>query len=141
MKGKIEASGTNLEGSDLDEFILEHKKRFGFDLDRANLKRNEGYRALMKIQLNSLWGKFGQSLDKKTTVYVDKACDWFKILTNQRRGVIKDLDFHDLGVPDVLYVTYIENKNNDRALDTTSIAIAAMTTSHARLKLTSLGIG
>ena len=135
LKGKIEASGTNLEGSDLDEFILEHKKRFGFDLDRDNLKRNEGYRALMKIQLNSLWGKFGQSLDKKTTVYVDKACDWFKILTNQRRGVIKDLDFHDLGVPDVLYVTYIENKNNDRALDTTSIAIAAMTTSHARLKL------
>ena len=137
LKGKVEASGTKLEGEELEEFLMEHKKRFGIDLDRANLKRNEGYRSLMKIQLNSLWGKFGQSLDKSTNKYVSNAKDWFKILEMEKRGLIKkdSLDFHSIGSTSVLYVTYVDKKNNTRGLDMTSMAIAAMTTSHARLEL------
>jgi len=62
LKKKVEASGTKLTGKKLDEFIAEHKKRFDMELERINLIKNDGMRALMKIQLNTLWGNLGKNI-------------------------------------------------------------------------------
>jgi hypothetical protein len=53
LQGKVEASG--LPSGEVEEFIYEHKLRFGFDIDRSKLVRNEGFRCLYKICLNALW--------------------------------------------------------------------------------------
>ncbi len=38
LQGKVEASGP--PSGDVDEFIDEHKRRFGCDIDRSKLVRN-----------------------------------------------------------------------------------------------------
>eukprot|EP00873_Tetraselmis_striata_P000952 jgi/Tetstr1/421216/TSEL_001121.t1 len=52
LKIKVETSGG--PKGDIDEFIDEHEKRFGFRLEREKLQANPGMRALAKISLNSL---------------------------------------------------------------------------------------
>jgi hypothetical protein len=55
LQGKVEASGP--PSGDVDEFINEHKRRFGFDIDRSKLVRNEDLRRLYKMCLNSFVGQ------------------------------------------------------------------------------------
>ena len=134
LKGKIEASGCNLEGKELDEFIREHKERFGFDIDVYKLKKNPGMRALMKIQLNSLWGKFGQKCDMSVNKYVTSAHDWFKLFKAHIDGKI-NLKSEKILDNNSMFVEYQNLEEENTSLPTTSVAVAGMTTSNARLRL------
>jgi hypothetical protein len=134
LKGKVEASGTNLEGKELEEFIREHKKRFDIDLDVSKMKLNSGMRALMKIQLNSLWGKFGQKCDMTKTEYVTDPKKWFALFKREQNGKI-ETKFEKIIDESTLFVEYCELEEENTSLPTTSVAIACFTTSNARLRL------
>ena len=134
LKMKVEASGTKLTGEALDEFIEEHKQRFGFTLNKDNMKLNPGMRALMKIQLNSLWGKLGQRCDLSTTKYIQEPKEWYKLLKKHIDGKI-DLKYDKDIDGSTLFVEYTELEEENTSLPTTSVAFAGFTTSNARLRL------
>jgi hypothetical protein len=135
LKMKVEASGTNLEGAALEEFIKEHEERFGFTLNKENMKLNPGMRALMKIQLNSLWGKLGQRNDLTTTKYITEPKEWFKLLKKHIDGKINLKMERPLDDNETLFVEYNELEEENTSLPTTSVAFAGFTTSNARLRL------
>ena len=46
----------------------------------GEIKHNPGMRAISKLCLNSLWGKFGQRNNMKKTEYVTEPSEFYKIL-------------------------------------------------------------
>ena len=46
------------------DYIGNYLKYEGIQLEYANIKKNPGLRTLAKMMLNSMWGKFGQRLNK-----------------------------------------------------------------------------
>ena len=61
LKFKQKASGTP------DKYIGQYMEKEGVSLDRGNIEKNPGLRALAKLCLNSFWGKFGQRLNMRQT--------------------------------------------------------------------------
>ena len=140
LQKKVEATGSDhLSDDDLSVFLEEHKKRFNLDIKKEDLIKNPGMRALMKIQLNSLWGKFGQRNDLEASEYFTSeniGNFWRKMRDHENKSIIitnvKVIDC------ETKYITYKNLKEENTSLPTTSLAIASMTTSHARLHLYSV---
>ena len=140
LQKKVEATGSDhLSDDDLAVFLEEHKKRFNLDIKKEDLIKNPGMRALMKIQLNSLWGKFGQRNDLEASEYFTSdniANYWRKLKQHQDKTItitnVKVID------SETKYITYKNLEEANTSLPTTSLAIASMTTSHARLHLYSV---
>eukprot|EP00873_Tetraselmis_striata_P042491 jgi/Tetstr1/462755/TSEL_007707.t1 len=131
LKTKVEASGA--PKGDIDEFIDEHEKRFGFRLEREKLEANPGMRALAKISLNSLWGKFGQKNDQTSDMYCTEVKHWASIVARHTKGEVEIKDSIIIG--DSLHVKYMELSEDKTCLARTNLAVAAMVTSQARLRL------
>ena len=97
----------------------------------GDIKHNPGMRAISKLCLNSLWGKFGQRNNMKKTEYVTTPSEFYKILLDDS---IDDLSLQFIN-EDMVQMTYnmkdqfVDNSNS------TNIVIAAFTTSHARMML------
>ena len=68
LKIKQEASGwPSWVGDDetkRQQYLREYFEHEGIQLEYANIKKNPGLRTLAKMMLNSMWGKFGQRLNK-----------------------------------------------------------------------------
>lgn len=144
LKIKQEASGwgdKSLRGSPVEtdsdklEWIRQHMIKEGVSLDISKVKHNPGLRAVSKLCLNSLWGKLGQREVRRKTEYIretDKICKMLE--TTEVHDII---EFED----SIHEVTFSKDiPPNDLRYDTpanwnTSAAIAAFTTSHARVKL------
>jgi hypothetical protein len=134
LKQKVQATGFNGTKEELDIFIKEHKKRFDIDIDPKKLIKNPGMRALAKIQLNSLWGKFGQKIDMKTNKYITKVDVWQRMLKDHLDGNI-ELKNEVIIDDDCIYAEYVELKEEKTCLDNTNICLAGFVTAHARLRL------
>ena len=136
LKIKEEASGYPKwckTPEDQQRYIDLFFEREGIRLDPANIKRNDGLRALAKLMLNSMWGKFGQQSNKKQV----------RLFTDPQALIrFMDTEHHN--------ISYISVLNHDRVeihytLDehevppqlTTNIFVAAFTTMWARLRLLS----
>jgi hypothetical protein len=117
-----------------EKWIKEHEDRFGFTPQPT--EKNAGKRAIAKMILNSLWGKFGQRPDMPKNKYIppDKVYQWFKMLRDNIEGKIEIRNEELSG--DTLFVNYLEldDKKND-TLKTTSIAIASSVTASATMRL------
>jgi hypothetical protein len=117
-----------------DSWIKEHEDRFNFTPNPT--ENNAGKRAIAKMILNSLWGKFGQRPDMPKNIYIpaDKIYKWWKMLKDCKDGKI-DIKNDELS-GDCMYVCYkeLDDKNND-ILKATSIAIASSTTANATMRL------
>ena len=114
-----------------EKHITEYFDRMGILLEKENIIYNAGMRAIAKLCLNSLWGKFGQRTNLGKSVIINTKEELFKILHNPKNAEIKPFQLTD----DVLEVSY-EIKEQFIPNDfTTNIAIAAFTTSSARLRL------
>ena len=50
---------------------------------------NAGMRQIAKLMLNSLWGKFGERIDKKQSEYCTEPKQWFDMLAKHRRGEVE----------------------------------------------------
>ena len=69
------------------EFIKNFKEREDIDLDPEKMKPNAGLRALAKLCLNSLWGKFAQRQDLQQCTIVTDSLHLNNLLTNPNINV------------------------------------------------------
>ena len=137
LKFKEEASGypdnVNSE-EEKTEYIDKFLEKEGILLDKDNIKANPGIRSVMKLMLNSFWGRFGMQTNKMQVKYITKLSDWYALIEDDR-FVIQDISME---IPDVLIVYYIQNeKYNDggNAINQINNVIASFVTCQARLKL------
>ncbi len=139
LKVKQEASGwsgKSLHGKQvetLDEkraWIDLYEQEEGIRLEEDKVVFNPGLRAISKLCLNSLWGKTGQRPEHKQVLYTTEAD---KVLSLLER--YKVFEVTDVGVKDMHEVVYSTGKEESLPSFNTCVALAAFTTSHARLKL------
>mgnify|MGYP001299722598 CR=1 FL=1 len=117
-----------------NKWIKEHEDRFGFTPNPT--EKNAGKRAIAKMILNSLWGKFGQRPDMPKNLYIppDNVDKWYKMLKDCKDGKI-DIKGEELS-GDCLFVSYMElDENKNDTLKSTSIAIASSVTACATMRL------
>ena len=160
LKIKQEASGWPAWCQSLEQkrtYILEYQQREGIRLDISRIAKNPGRKATAKLMLNrylfhvaffhiviprllilffffiscSFWGKFGEKMNKPTTVTVKQPAHLFNILSD----TTKEISTLRLCTDDVLEAVYSSVDDNAVKGTKTNIFVAAFTTCHARLKL------
>ena len=88
-------------------------------------------RFIAKICLNSLWGKFGQNPKVRHSEYIDKECDFYSLILNDKIEQISLSFLNDR----MVYANY-ETKNEFLKVNyNTNIYIACFTSAWARLRL------
>ena len=134
LKVKQEASGypdwVKTE-EDKDEYIRQYKERQGIQLDKDKIMKNPGLRAIAKLCLNSLWGKFGQRTNMSRTEIIDSKAQFLEILTNEKyeNQTWIELNNNKMEINYSIKDKYVENDFN------TNIGVACFTTSSARMRL------
>ena len=130
LKIKMESSkmvfGPNCTYKSEEEFRELTKERHGFTLGKIEF--NPGMRAIAKLCLNSLWGKFGQRTNLPNTTYVTTLKEFWEILLDD---TFEDVDYEPMN-EDMVQMTYCLKDQFVDNFDNTNIFIAAFTTSHAR---------
>lgn len=101
--------------------------------DTAGYESAQGLRAIAKSMLNNLWGKFGQNDDMTFTEYYQNPIDWFRLVALERKGLVEIK--HATVVDEIMYCKYKDINKKNVKLNNTNMAIAAFTTSHARVRL------
>ena len=134
MKIKEEASGFPANcttDAQRQQHVDDYQENEGIRLDMANIRKNPGRRTVAKLMLNSMWGKFGQRLDK---THVEEFTDpraLHAFLASGRNKISYVSPVTDERV-EVYY------KTDESALDVNvnlNIFVACFTTCWARLKL------
>tara|TARA_R100000951_G_scaffold115995_1_gene126051 strand:- start:3166 stop:6990 length:3825 start_codon:yes stop_codon:yes gene_type:complete len=134
LKIKQEASGYPdwvENDEDKEKYIADYHLKQGIKMDKDKIVENPGLRAIAKLCLNSLWGKFGQRTNLTKNEIVKTKEELYKIIFNETYEDINWIDISD----DKLQVSYkvkdkfVENDYN------TSIAVASFTTASARCRL------
>ncbi|PFX15633.1 putative uncharacterized transposon-derived protein F54H12.3 [Stylophora pistillata] len=95
------------------------------------IKFNAGKRAISKMCLKSLWGKFGQRNNMKKTVYATEPAEFYRILLDDS---INDLNIQFINGEMVEMNYKLKDQLFDNSRDT-NIFVAAFTTSHARMMM------
>lgn len=129
MKIKLESSKHNYSSN--EEYVKEVFDKMGILLDIKQISDNPGRRAVAKLCLVSLWGKFGQRQTMKKTEFVTDPQQFYKIILDDRLENINIILLND-NMIQVCYNYkdyYVQNYHN------TNILIALFTTSSARLRL------
>jgi len=129
MKIKLESSKHNYSSN--EEYVKEVFDKMGILLDIKQISDNPGRRAVAKLCLVSLWGKFGQRQKMKKTEFVTDPQQFYKILLDDRLENINIKLLNDNMIQMCYNYKnhYVENYHN------TNILIALFTTSSARLRL------
>ena len=112
-------------------YIQDYYKHEGIQLQYDNIKKNPGLRALAKLMLNSMWGKFGQRLNKTQIQAFDDPHTFHRFLDTDT------LDVRHVSVinEEMVEVYYQHQKEDIRVSPNLNIFVACFTTCHARLKL------
>lgn len=116
---------------DKERYINLYKEREGIDLDQNKINKNAGLRFVSKIMLNSFWGKFGQRENMQQTQLIHQPSDLFALVTNPSIVVNTMTILTD----DVLLTSWERVEEDIAQLKSVNVAIAAYTTSNARLEL------
>ena len=113
------------------EYVRDIKQRMGISLDVNNIEENPGKRAVAKLCLNSLWGKFGQRQNMGYTKFITEPSEFHNLLLDDK---IQNLN--------VMFVSenmvQVDYKMKDQYVEdtfNTNIFIAVYTTANARLRL------
>jgi hypothetical protein len=125
LKIKLEASGCDPE--ELDKYIEDALK---IDIKLDVITKNPGLKALAKLCLNTLWGKFGQRSNMTRTEIVTDYRTFIKIMLNEKL----ESDYEALS-DEVMQVRYHYKDIFVENAGSTNVYIAAFTTCHARLRL------
>ena len=113
------------------DYILRYQEREGIRLDIASIAKNPGRKATAKLMLNSFWGKFGERINKPTTVPVKDPAHLFNLISD----AALHLSTLRICTNDILEAVYTSVQDNAVKGTKTNIFVAAFTTCHARLKL------
>ncbi|KAK7590294.1 hypothetical protein V9T40_001907 [Parthenolecanium corni] len=129
MKIKLETSPHNYSSN--EEYAKDIEEKMGIKLDIDKIVSNPGKRAVAKLCLNSLWGKFGQRQNMSQTEFVTDAYRFYEILLDEKLQDINVMYVTDemIQVNYKYRETFVKNNYN------TNIFIALYTTANARLRL------
>ena len=134
LRIKQEASGWPKEDMSEEEkrkYIHDYNEKEGIQLQYDNIKKNPGLRTLAKLMLNSMWGKFGQRLNKTQIQAFDDPHAFHRFLDTDTLDVR-----HVSVINDDMVEVHFQNKKEDiRVSPNLNIFVACFTTCHARLKL------
>ncbi|MCG8048774.1 MAG: DNA polymerase [Candidatus Thiodiazotropha taylori] len=139
LKYKQEASGRPdwiVTPEDTQKYVDRYLEKEGVRLDKHNLQKNPGLRALAKLCLNSFWGKFGQRLNlKQSAFFHETEVDaFFRVLSDPTKDV---QNFH-IVANDTMQVEWVYKKDCQPEDNKTNVYLATFTTCWARLKLYSV---
>ena len=134
LKIKQEASGwpkDDMTEEEKQRYIHKYLEHEGIQLEYNNIKYNPGLRTLAKLMLNSMWGKFGQRLNKTQIQAFQDPQHFHRFLDSDV------LDIRHISVinNDMVEVHYQNQKEDIRVSPNLNIFVACFTTCHARLKL------
>ena len=134
LKIKQEASGWP-EGVNTEEqrqaYIRDYYKHEDIQLEYDKIEKNPGLRTLAKMMLNSMWGKFGQRLNKTQVQEFDDPQAFHQFLDTDSLDVRHVSIIND----QMVEVHYQHQKEDIPVSPNLNIFIACFTTCHARLKL------
>ena len=102
----------------------------GVRVDPNAVTKNPGMYAVSKLMLNSLWGKFGQRPIQDKVKFEKEAS---KIYPYFSKFEVRNLT--EVGSGAVHEIVFRDAEDGDRTSHSTNVAIAAITTAWARLKL------
>ncbi|XP_068720877.1 uncharacterized protein [Montipora capricornis] len=105
--------------------------REGIRLDPAKIEKNPGLRALAKMMLNSMWGKFGQRINKTQVREFTEPQPFIQFLDSDQH----DVRYVSSLTEDRVEVHYKLQTHDVLPSPNLNIFIAAFTTCHARLRL------
>ena len=107
------------------------KQQEGIELDANKMVPNAGLKAVSKLMLNSFWGKFGMRDNLNQTEFVFNQKRFGDIVRSKSKKI------HDIHVvsDDCVMVTFSEEDDYNEGNNTSNLAIAALATSYARLRL------
>ena len=131
---KMEASGYPPEcvtDDDKSDYIKRVRQHEGITLDPANIEFNAGRRAVAKLCLNNIRGKFAQTPDGTTKEYITEPRKFFHLMSDDGIQVSDVQPIND----DCVYVSYKKAKEFQTPALNTNVIIAAYVTTHARLEL------
>ena len=134
LKIKEEASGypQHVETEEhKDEFIKNFFEKEGVQLDKENIKKNEGMRSVAKLLLNSFWGRFAMNPNKTQTKFISNEHEWFEMISNDEY-IIHDLIFVS---ESRIQVSYSINSNLFDQTKNVSAILGIFTTAYGRIKL------
>ena len=115
---------------DPDEYKRQFKQHMGFECPEGEY--NEGKRAVAKLCLNSLWGKFAQRKQLEKVRYVYSKEQMLGIMNDSKVEIKSVMNLtEDTSVVKIMDKTETLNNNAHNA----TMTIAAFTTAHARLVL------
>lgn len=139
LKYKQEASGlpdnvtTNEE---IQLYIDEYYEKEGILLEKENIAKNPGLRSVMKLMLNSFWGRFGMANNKSKIKFISQLSEWTSLITDSTKEV-SNIDFSINGVLTAFYKEFDEYNDGGSSNKQVNVILAAFVTCHARLKLLS----
>ena len=84
MKIKLETSPWKNDFETIHDYITNTKTCLDINWNSKNVARNPGKRAVAKLFLNSLCGKFGRGQNMTQTEYVSNVRRWCQILLGDR---------------------------------------------------------
>jgi hypothetical protein len=145
IKNKLEASGVPYyiqNDADWEEYRLYHKNELGIELEKPKMVKNPSKKTGAKLLCNSLWGKFGERMEKmKNEVYkIGEHND--SIITLENRWMDNDVDImhrrQTIDRKHLIMVYKILNSDLNFVIQgkhSRNVALASMVTSHARCRL------
>jgi hypothetical protein len=115
-----------------NNWIKQHELRYGFT---PNPRDNPGLRAIAKLMLNNLWGRFSMKIDQTTTEFATQA-RMEKLYEQDKNNKIEITLFEEEKNGNFTYVQYkTKDEKSNEALKTTNLALGASVTALARTRL------
>lgn len=140
LKLKTQYSGNKTQ-EEVDELNKFHES-IGLNMDYLTLKseeccNNPGLKQIAKLCLNSLWGKFGQSIEKEQSIFIKDNTELMRYLTDDKNVIknIIDIYNHRNTDYDAVELRYTEDRDKFIEADYISEITAVFTTSNARVRL------
>ena len=119
---------------DETKYIRDYFEHEGIQLRREYIKKNPGLRAVAKLCLNSLWGRFAMRTDHVITEFVNDPLSFYRLVNGA------DVELHDICLltDDLVEVMYNRKHEFQVEHKATNIFIGIFTTAWARLELYNL---
>ena len=113
------------------KYIRDYYAKEGIQLEYSQIIKNVGLRNIAKLMLNSMWGKFGQALNKAKHKQIHTTEELYHYLDSDEFCIKKI----DLQQNDQLTLYYDMTRHSEHTNPNVNVYIAAFTTCWARLKL------
>ena len=134
LKIKEEASGWPAGCTTQEQqaqHLHDYERREGIRLDYDQVQHNPGRRALAKMMLNSMWGKFGQRNNKTQVREFTESQSFQEFLDSDQN----DIRYVSLLTEDRVEVHYTKQDHCESLFPNLNIFVACFTTCWARLRL------